>query len=75
MYSVMKNMDINYPAYVWTHNGWIQKMDASYSAHQWDTEPLVVHFVPFSHNDPGLLRYWLYTMSQKKGHTLSYAIS
>ena len=57
MYSVMKDMDINYPAYVWTHNGWIQKMDASYNVHQWDTEPLIVHFVPFSHNDPGLLGY------------------
>jgi len=47
-------MDINYPAYVWTHNGWVQQMDASYSVHQWDREHLVVHVVPFSHNDPGL---------------------
>jgi len=50
----MKDMDINYPAYVWTHNGWIQKMDVAYNEHQWDTEPLIVHVVPFSHNDPGL---------------------
>jgi len=54
MYNVLKDMDINYPAYVWTHNGWIQQMDISYNAHLWDTEPLIVHFVPFSHNDPGL---------------------
>lgn len=30
-------------------------MDAQYDVRRWVNEPLTVHFVPFSHNDPGML--------------------
>lgn len=53
MQNVSMEMQVNYPSYVWTHNGWIQQMDTTYDAHQWDQSPLVIHVVPFSHNDPG----------------------
>jgi hypothetical protein len=54
MFNVTLNMKLTYPSYLWTHNGWVQQMDASYNVHQWDDKPLVVYVVPFSHNDPGM---------------------
>ena len=54
MEEVLEQMKLSYPAYLWTHNGWVQQMDAKYDAGRWSRErPLVVHVVPFSHNDPG----------------------
>ena len=54
MQDVLTEMRVDYPAYIWTHNGWIQQMDTTYNQHKWDTSPLIVHIVPFSHNDPGM---------------------
>lgn len=56
MYNVTLDMKIDYPAFIWTHNGWIQQMYATYDEHRWDNNPLVVHVVPFSHHDPGMCK-------------------
>jgi len=53
MFEVLESMKLNYPSYVWAHNGWIQQMETQYNVKQWDNESLIVHVVPFSHNDPG----------------------
>lgn len=53
MSRVLSEMRMDYPSYVWTPSGWIQQMDTTYDESQWNENPLQVHVVPFSHNDPG----------------------
>ena len=57
MPALYSTLQLHYDSYLFHHRGWISHYkDITYSSSQWDKEILDVYIVPFSHQDPGVLK-------------------
>lgn len=72
--SILDEMPVLYPSKIFTYTGWIQNLDVFYDSNQWSQKPLVVHVVPFSHNDPGWLSTYEEYFSSRTKYILDVAI-